>query len=178
MRGLGFPRQSLQLLAPLSRVLAVMGMMIVLSACGDEPATQDFYVEPSIPENPIAQTQAAAAEVANREVLPASSPILPLESSGTTGELTITRSNGQVELHIRLQGLAGSLEFAAHVHRGVCAEGGPVAVALNSVVDGGDEGGTSTTELATDALPITEPLFVQIHGSSGAPIACGDIVES
>ena len=25
-------------------------------------------------------------------------------------------------------------------------------------------------------LPVTEPLFVQIHGPGGAPVACGDIV--
>jgi len=152
--------------------------MFVLLSCGDQPPTQDFYVEPSIPENPIEQTQAAAADVADREELPAMSPILSVEGSGTTGELSIAQTGARVDLYLRAQGLPSAGEFSAHVHRGVCAEGGPVAIALRTVVSSGDGSGTSVTELTADALPVTEPLFIQIHGPGGAPIACGDIVES
>jgi hypothetical protein len=77
-----------------------------------------------------------------------------------------------------MEGLPDASEFAAHVHRGVCAEGGPVAAALNPVVPAMPGTGSSTTTLETAEVPANEPLFVQIHGPSGAPIACGDIVEA
>ncbi len=156
--------------------LAVVGIALLMGACGDQSATQDFYVEPSTPENPVAQTEAAAAEVADREALPPTSPIQAVEGSGTTGDFTVTYSATEVELQVRVDGLPEVGEFATHVHRGVCAEGGPVAALLSPVVGTPGGGGTSTTTLPPDALPVTEPLFVQIHGSSGAPIACGDLV--
>jgi len=77
-----------------------------------------------------------------------------------------------------MEGLPDAPEFAAHVHRGVCAEGGPVAAALNPVVPAMPGTGSSTTTLEAAEVPANEPHFVQIHGPSGAPIACGDIVEA
>ena len=157
--------------------LAFSVIFVLVTGCGEgQPATQEFYVEPAPPDNPTARTDAAAAAVTDRESLPSASSILPVDGSGTTGELTVTYTAGQTVLVIRTQGLPLSLEFASHVHRGVCEEGGPVAAALNSVVGQADGTGTSTTILGADALPVTEPLFVQIHGPGGAPVACGDIV--
>jgi len=154
-------------------------IFLLVTGCGEgQPATQRFYVEPAPPDNPTARTDAAAAEVTDRESLPPSSPILPVGGSGTMGELTATYASGQTVLVIRVEDLPEVLEFISHVHRGVCEEGGPVAAALNSVVGLADGTGTGTTIIGTDALPVTEPLFVQIHGSSGAPIACGNIVGS
>ena len=157
--------------------LAFSVIFLLVTGCGEgQPVTQQFYVEPAPPDNPTARTDAAAAEVTDRESLPSGSPILPVDDSGTTGELSVTYTAGQTVLVIRAEGLPSALEFASHVHRGVCEEGGPVAAALNSVVGQADGTGTSTTILGADALPVTEPLFVQIHGPGGAPVACGDIV--
>ncbi len=158
--------------------LALRMTTLLLVGCGDQqPATQEFYVEPSVPDNPTAQTDAAAAGVADRESLPPATPIVSIDASGASGELRIDSSVGKVLLVIEVEGLPVAEEFPAHVHRGVCAEGGPVAAALNSLVTGGAGTGGSTTTLPAESLPITEPLFVQIHGPSGAPIACGDIAE-
>ena len=150
---------------------------VSLAACGDRSATQDFYVEPSIPENPIAQTQAAAAEVADREALPPTSPILPLGTPELSGQVTVTPDGDDLEIEIRLAGLTAEADLAAHVHRGVCAEGGPVAAALSPVEHGMDGVGTSRTTVPVASLPATDPLFVQIHGSTGVPVACGDLIE-
>lgn len=152
--------------------------LLLLPGCEDQPSTQDFYVEPAAPDNPTAQTEAEAERVAEREVLPEVSPVLSVGGSSTTGELTVTPAvAGGVLLGIRVDGLPEAQEFPAHVHRGVCAEGGPVAAALNSVTRLADGSGTSETALEAGVLPVTEPLFVQIHGPTGTPIACGDIVE-
>ncbi len=148
-----------------------------LAGCGDEPPTQEFYVEPSMPENPIARTQAAAAEVADRDALPPASLILPLGTPEVSGEVTVTPTGDELEVEIEVAGLAEVVEYAAHVHRGVCAEGGPVAAALSPVAGGADGRGVSRTTVPAASLPATEPLFVQIHGGTGVPIACGDLME-
>ncbi len=165
----------------LSRVIGAVPaaaiLAVGLAACGDQPATQDFYVEPSIPENPIAETQAAAAEVADREALPPTSPILPLGTPELSGQVTVTPVGDDLEIEIRLAGLTTEADLAAHVHRGVCTEGGPVAAALSPVEHGMDGVGISRTAVPASSLPVTEPLFVQIHGGTGTPVACGDLVE-
>ena len=160
----------------LGGVLAVVLLAWSLAGCGDEPPTQEFYVEPSIPENPIAQTQAAAAEVADREALPPTSPILPLGTPELSGQVTVTPAGDGLEIEIEVAGLAETVEYAAHVHRGVCAEGGPVAAALSPVEGRMDGSGVSQTTVPAASLPVTVPLFVQIHGATGAPIACGDLM--
>ena len=153
-------------------------VLLLLPGCGDQPATQDFYVEPAAPDNPTAQTEAEAERVADREVLPEVSPVLSVEGSGATGELTVTPNPaGGILLEVRVAGLPQGEEFPTHVHRGVCAEGGPVAAALNSLTRLADGSGASETALEAGILPVTEPIFVQVHGPTGAPIACGDIVE-
>ena len=144
--------------------------------CGDEPPTQEFYVEPSMPDNPIARTQAAAADVADREALPPTSPILPLGAPEVSGEVRVTPAAAGLEIEIRVGGLTGVEAYAAHVHRGVCAEGGPVAAALSPVEARADGNGVSHTAVPAATLSATEPLFVQIHGATGAPIACGDLM--
>lgn len=165
----------------LSRVVGAVPAAAILAAsltgCGDQPATQDFYVEPSIPENPIAQTQAAAAEVADREALPPASPILPLGTPELSGQVTVTPVGEDLEIEIRLAGLTAEADLAAHVHRGVCMEGGPVTAALSPVEHGMDGVGISRTTVPAASLPPTEPLFVQIHGGTGAPVACGDLMD-
>ena len=160
------------------RLILVGGSLALLAACGDQPATQQFYVEPAPQDNPTAQTQAAAEAVADREALPETSPVLPVGGSGTSGNLTTTATSGRLQLTIRVEGLPDAPEFPAHVHRGVCAEGGPVAVALNAIIPDMPGSGTSNTALEGAELPADEPFFVQVHGPSGTPIACGDIVES
>jgi hypothetical protein len=161
----------------ISRLLP--GILLILSACGDRGAdTQEFAVPPEMPDDPTVLTAAEAERVADREELPEASQLLAVDESGVTGRLTVTADPDSVVLLVEVEGLPGEGEYAAHVHRGVCAEGGPVAAPLSPVVglDGGS--GASSTTMAAGTLPANEPLFVQVHGANGAPVACGDIVES
>ncbi len=156
--------------------LAMIMASLLLAGCGDPPA-QQFYIEPAAPDNPMAQTDAAAADLVSRESLPEATAIQAVDGSGTSGALRTTHRGEELVLAIRAEGVPEGEHFASHVHRGVCAEGGPVAALLSPIVREPDGTGTSTTTLAAETIPITEPLFVQIHGPSGAPIACGDMVE-
>lgn len=154
------------------------GVLLVLTACGEGGGdTQEFAVPPEMPDDPTLLTTAEAERVADREALPNASQLLALDESGVTGQVTITPEPDSLVLRVEAQGLPGVGEYAAHVHRGVCAEGGPVVAALGPVVGLADGSGTSSTTVAADALPTNEPLFVQIHGTSGGPITCGDVVE-
>lgn len=176
MRGPRTNRYGLGVHNRISRLLP--GILLVLTACGERGTdTQEFAVPPEMPDNPTVLTAAEADRVADREALPEASRLLAVDESGVTGRLTIAADPESLVLAVEVEGLPGEGEYAAHVHRGVCAEGGPVAAALSPVVGLGDGSGTSTTTMAADALPTNEPLFVQVHGANGGPIACGDIME-
>ena len=156
----------------------VLGLGAVLASCGDAPPEQDFYVEPEPPDNPTALTDAAAEEVADRNVLPPLSALVPVDNSGVNGEVTVTTGPDGLAFTVQVAGLPEAAEYAVHVHRGVCAEGGPVAAPLTAVTGAADGSGSSTTRLPAAEVPTTEPVFVQLHGPSGTPLACGDLVEA
>jgi hypothetical protein len=159
-------------------VLLVCCLGVALAGCGDAPPEQDFYVEPELPDNPTALTDAAAEEVAGRSALPPESPLLPVDGSGVTGDVTVTTGPDGVAFTLAVAGLPEAVEYAVHVHRGVCAEGGPVAAVLTAVTGTSDGTGSSTTRLPASEVPANEPVFVQLHGPSGTPLACGDLVEA
>jgi hypothetical protein len=158
--------------------LLVLGAGAVFASCGDAPPEQDFYVEPELPDNPTELTDAAAVEVADRTALPPQSPLLPVDASGVAGDVTVTTGPDGVAFTLAVGGLPGAAEYAVHVHRGVCVEGGPVAAALTSVTGAADGSGSSTTRLPASEVPTNEPVFVQLHGPNGTPLACGDLVEA
>lgn len=161
------------------RLLTAGVLFFLVSACGDSSdAEQDFYVDPEMPENPVARTEAAAAELAGRDQFPTTSRVDSVDGSGTVGQVTTVQRNDEFVVLVELEGLPEPVEYGAHIHRGVCAEGGAVAVLLNPVVGLADGTGSSTTTLGSDEVSPAEPLFVQIHGGDGVPLACGDLVES
>jgi hypothetical protein len=151
---------------------------MVFASCGDSPPEQDFYVEPELPDNPTELTEAAAVEVADRTALPPESQLLPVDASGVTGDVTATTGPDGIAFTLAVTGLPGAADYAVHVHRGVCAEGGPVAAALTAVTGATDGSGSSTTRLPASEVPTNEPVFVQLHGPNGTPLACGDLVEA
>ena len=155
-----------------------LGLGAVLVGCGDAPPEHDFYVEPEPPDNPTALTDAAAEEVADRSVLPPLSPLQPVDASGVSGEVTVTTGPDGLAFTVEATGLPAAAEYAVHVHRGVCAEGGPVAAPLTAVTAAADGSGSSTTRLPEAEVATNEPVFVQLHGPSGTPLACGDLVEA
>jgi hypothetical protein len=156
----------------------VLGLGAVLASCGDAPPEQDFYVEPEPADNPTALTDAAAEEVADRSVLPPLSALVAVDNSGVNGEVAVTTGPDGLAFTVQVAGLPEAAEYAVHVHRGVCAEGGPVAAPLTAVTGAADGSGSSTTRLSASEVPTNEPVFVQLHGPSGTPLACGDLVEA
>jgi hypothetical protein len=98
-----------------------------------------------------------------------------VNQSGITGEATATHTRDEVSIVLALTGLTANQTYDAHVHRGRCEEGGPVAVPLESVTGQQDGGGTSTTVVQAAELPPEVPIFIQVHGEGGAPVACGNV---
>jgi hypothetical protein len=161
-----------------TRLLLALAAGAVFASCGDAPPEQDFYVEPEPPDNPTQLTDAAAVEVADRAALPPESQLLSVGGSGVAGDVTVTTGPDGVAFTIEVAGLPEAAEYSVHVHRGVCAEGGPVAAALTAVTGSADGSGSSTTRLPAAEVPANEPVFVQLHGPNGTPLACGDLVEA
>ena len=100
----------------------------------------------------------------------------PVDDSGVAGEALAMHEGDAVVLILEVTGLPGAGEYPAHIHEGDCARGGPVAVTLSPVAGGPDGSGSSTTAMDASELDPNRPLFVQVHGEGGAPIACGNIV--
>jgi hypothetical protein len=161
-----------------SQLLFVFGAGTLFAGCGDAPPEQDFYVEPELPDNPTELTDAAAVQVADRAALPPESQLLSVGGSGVAGDVTVTTGPDGVAFTVEVAGLPEAAEYSVHVHRGVCAEGGPVAAALATVTGSADGSGSSTTRLPASEVPTNEPVFVQLHAPSGTPLACGDLVEA
>lgn len=84
---------------------------------------------------------------------------------------------------VELRGLETGASYPVHVHRGSCAEGGPVLMPLEAVDAGPDGTGSSTTtitaaqmaEKAKEMEGEHPPVYVQAHLPDGTPAACGDV---
>lgn len=125
----------------------------------------------AVPAEPAQQETAAPVE----EVPHTATQLEEVNGSGVSGEAMAMDSNETVVVALELEGLPAEREYAAHIHEGTCAEGGPVAVALNPVLGLDDGTGSSTTMLEGDEIPTDGDHFIQVHGEGGAPIACGDM---
>jgi hypothetical protein len=103
---------------------------------------------------------------------------------------------GDMDAHrveVRLKGLEADATYRVHLHRGTCAEGGPVLLGLDEVHGDPEGQGASTTTLPAEkvAQKMKEsqgdraemaagekahpPVFVQAHLPGGTPAACGDV---
>jgi hypothetical protein len=146
-------------------VAMLIALPAVLTACGEAP-----------PPPPIDEEMAPPAPADPMEgVLHATTPLLEVNGSGVSGEAVAMHSDDAVVVVLDLEGLPAEGEYAAHIHQGTCAEGGPVAAPLNPVLGLADGTGTSTTTLDPGDVPSDESLFIQVHGEGGTPIACGDM---
>ncbi len=117
--------------------------------------------------------------------------LTPSRDSGVSGTATLTDTGEGVEVELEVQGLpsADGTEHLAHIHRDAsCADdradrGGPVAFPLESVVNQGGAGSsTSTADTTLDDL-LGEPHYVNVHAEvsgEGTPpgISCADIVAA
>lgn len=148
---------------PVALLLAAAGLVAACEAPEPE-LPPDFDIEAVEEEVPPAP-----------EVTHATIPLEEVNGSGVSGEAMAMHTEESVTVVIEVEGLPEEREYAAHVHEGSCAEGGPVAEPLNPVLGLADGTGSSTTILEPDALSPDEPHFIQVHGEGGTPIACGDV---
>ena len=152
---------------PAARRLWALALLAPLAACGGDeaPAPATETAPPPATEAPPPPTEMMHATVVLDEV----------NSSGVSGEAMAMHSDDAVVVILDLDGLTDEGEYAAHIHIGSCAEGGPVAVSLNPVLGLADGTGTSTTTLEADELAEGDPHFIMVHGEGGTPIVCGDL---
>ncbi len=155
---------------PAFRLAALATAALLLPACGaDEPADD---MPPEVEEAPPTMEAAPSPMDTMVHVTIA---LAEANGSGVSGEAMAMHAEDAVVVILELEGLPGEAEYAAHIHRGQCADGGPVAVPLDPVVGLADGTGTSTTTLEADELEEDAPYFIQVHGEGGTPIACGDM---
>jgi hypothetical protein len=152
---------------PAARRLWALALLAPLVACGgdESPAPAAETVPPPATEAAPPPTEMMHATVVLDEV----------NSSGVSGEAMAMHSDDAVVVILDLDGLTDEGEYAAHIHIGSCAEGGPVAVSLNPVLGLADGTGTSTTTLEAHELTEGDPHFIMVHGEGGTPIVCGDM---
>ena len=145
---------------------------LALSGCGDPPPPPPAD-EPPPAEAPASEV--APGEAPMDEMFHATIPLHEVNGSQVSGEAMAMHADDAVIVVIDLEGLPDEGEYEAHVHTGTCEEGGPVAAPLNPILGLADGTGNSTTTLDAEELPADEPHFIQVHGSGGSPVACGDI---
>lgn len=152
------------------RLAALAAAALLLPACGADEAGDELPQEAE--EAPQAME---AAPSPMDTMIHVTIALAEANDSGVSGEAMAMHAEDAVVVILELDGLPGEGEYAAHIHRGSCAEGGPVAVPLDPVVGLADGTGTSTTTLEADELEEDAPYFIQVHGEGGTPIACGDM---
>ena len=141
---------------PLSR-LALVAAAVTLVGCdaGDAPAAEE--------------------ELPGTTELDAEAEFAPVNRSGVTGTIAADHDGDAATISVDLAGLEEGTVYPVHIHTGLCAAGGPVAVPLGRITGGNDGSGRLTARVAASQLAPDQPAFVQVHGSSGAAIACADI---
>ena len=139
--------------------LALLGAFALAAAC-EAPEYEEELPPPAQPTMGVAEATVA---------------LEPVDDSGVSGQATAMHTEDEVVVVLELEGLPAAGEYAAHIHAGTCAEGGPVAVPLNDVIADENGTGTSTTAMDADAMDHEEAHFFQVHSADGPPIACGDV---
>lgn len=98
----------------------------------------------------------------------------PMNDSGVTGDVVVTRQDGSTRIVVSLDGATGADSYMAHVHDGVCGRDGGVALVL---ADFRERPGGLTSETVAERRDF-EPLgnhFVQVHHADGTPVACTNL---
>ena len=116
-----------------------------------------------------AEADAAASAVETAETI----QLAPINRSGVTGTVEADRSPDALRLTLNVEGLEPGATYAAHVHDGRCAAGGPVRAPLGDLT--ADQQNRSQLEREVAAVPAPEPVFVQVHAPDGSAVACGDL---
>ncbi len=141
--------------------------LLTISAC-EQPDSPDM--DPGVAEEQVVGPQSL------EDMMETTIVLQQVNGSGVSGEALALRSEGTAVIAVDLVDLPEEGEYNAHVHRGTCEQGGPVAVGLNPVIGLADGTGSSTTTLDFLELEQAEgSLFIQVHGETGVPISCGNL---
>jgi hypothetical protein len=144
-------------------------VLLFVSGCGGDAPADD----PADMPDPAPTVEAAPSPMDT--MVHVTIALSMMNESGVTGEAMAMHADDAVVVILELEGLPGEAQYAAHIHAGTCAQGGPVVVPLNPVAGLADGTGTSTTTLEADEVGTDTPHFIMIHGEGGTPIACGDM---
>jgi hypothetical protein len=150
-------------LVPLVLVVACGAPEQGEEAIGAEEESGDIASEP-MEEMPIEAPDPATFTIELNE----------MNASGVTGTASAVHTDESVEVTVDVTGVAEGEELPSHIHQGTCETGGSVAAPLSNVAVS-EGSGTGVTSLDVGQIPADQPLFVQVHGPDGQPVACADI---
>lgn len=149
-------------------VIAALIYGAVYSLFLSKKGTNSPYTAPT-PTSSVTQTTPTAA------VTPSSIILDEVNTSGESGLVTLTESNGKTTVDVVMTKAPAGSKQPAHIHKGGCPGIGDVLFPLTDVVDG-----KSTTVLDVDmaSLKAAMPLAINVHKSTAEIakyVACGDL---
>ncbi|MBI2097995.1 MAG: hypothetical protein HYT46_03655 [Candidatus Vogelbacteria bacterium] len=98
-------------------------------------------------------------------------------SSGESGQATLTEADGQVMVAITLSGMPPDRPQPVHLHKGSCEVLGEPIYTLSSVVNGVSE---TTLPVSLAAITGELPLALNVHKSAvemNVYVACGEVAN-
>lgn len=162
------------------RFTALLPLALFFTACGgDEPDADTTVVGDTAmmaPATPPAGSVTPADQGAGTQTV----QLNPLGGSGVSGEATLTRTNGQTQVMVRLTGTPGNTTHPGHIHAGTCDAPGSPVQPLESVSTDATGSGTATTSVTVDQATVFNGQHViQYHQAGGGPgVVCGQITQS
>lgn len=142
----------------MKKLIVLAALPLLLAACKTNTSTQ-----PS--PTPITQGSSSPVIVALGQQ----------NNSGENGTATLTESNGQVTVVLKMTGTSSSVPQPAHIHAGSCPTPGAVKFPLTNVVNGQS---TTTLNTTMSALMAQGPMAVNVHKSAqqlADYVACGNL---
>lgn len=106
---------------------------------------------------------------------PALGELMPINRSGVWGRAEAVRDGDELVVEAAAEGLEPDGEYAAFLHEGRCADGGPVRLSLGRITAADDGTGSLRFRAEPERAPAGPALFVQLHAADDQPVACADV---
>ena len=160
----------------LAKPCALLALALVAGGCGEsggEGAAAGADTTAAAAADTAAAPAGGMAEAGTTEV-----PLAAVGGSGVSGGATLSEQGEQVQVTVRLAGLAPNTSHAGHVHEGTCeALGNPVAPLLDVAADASGSG-TSTSLVPLPMGTVMDGRHVVAYHqgageSAGPPVVCG-----
>lgn len=101
--------------------------------------------------------------------------LMPINRSEVRGRAEVVRDGDQLVVEVEAQGLEPIARYAAFLHEGRCAEGGPVRLPLGWILAGEDGAGSARQTVEAEQALAGPDLFIQLHAPDDQPVACADV---